>query len=74
MGRETPEEVFIGTRLDVIHLCIFGRVCYYHVHADTRKKLDPSVEKRLLVGYSEALKAYKVYIPSCKRIIVSRDF
>ena len=29
--------------------------------------------KGLIVGYSETLKAYRVYIPACKRIIVSRD-
>ena len=44
-----------------------------HVHADTRKKLDPFGEKGLLVGYSETSKAYRVYIPARKRIIVSRD-
>ena len=38
-----------------------------------RKKLDPSGEKGLLVGYSEISKAYRVYILARKRIIVSRD-
>ena len=46
---------------------------YCHVHADNRKKLDPSGEKGLLVGYSEISKAYRVYIPARRRIIVSRD-
>ena len=73
MGRKTPEEVFTGTRPDVSHIRIFGSVCYCDVHADNRKKLDPSREKGLLVGYSEILKAYRVYIPPCRRIIVSRD-
>ena len=73
MGRKTPEEVFTGTRPDVSHIRIFESVCYCHVHADTRKKLDPSGEKGLLVGYRETSKAYRVYIPACKRIIVSRD-
>ena len=73
MGRKTPEKVFIGTRPDVSHLRIFGSVFYCHIHADTRKKFDPFVEKGLLVGYSETSKAYRVYIPTRKRIIVSRD-
>ena len=73
MGRKTPEKVFTGTRLDVSHIRIFGSLWYCHVHANTRKKLDPFGEKRLLVGYSETSKAYKVYIPACKRIVVSRD-
>ena len=63
----------MGTRSNVSHIRIFGSVCYCHFDADNRKKLDPSREKGLHVGYSETLKAYRVYIPTCKRIIVSRD-
>ena len=73
LGRKTPEEVFIGTRPDVSHIRIFDSVCYCHVHADNRKKLDPSGEKGLLVGYSEISKAYRVYILARRKIIVSRD-
>src|SRR5713101_5430895 len=73
LGRKTPEEVFTGTRPDVSHIRIFGSHCYCHVHADNRKKLDPSGEKGLLVGYNEISKAYRVYIPARRRIIVSRD-
>ena len=51
----------------------YSTVYYCHVHADNRKKLDPSGEKGLLVGYSEILKAYRVYIPVRRRIIVNRD-
>ena len=71
MGKKTPEEVFTGTRPDVSHICIFGSVCNSHVHADNRKKLDPSREKGLLIGYSDISKAYRVYIPARRRIIVS---
>ena len=73
LGRKTAEKVFTGTRPDVSHIRIFGSVCYCHVHADNRKKLDPSGEKGLLVEYNETSKAYRVYIPTRKRIIVSRD-
>ena len=62
LGRKTPEDVFKSTRPNVSHIHIFGSVCFCHVHADNRKKLDPSGEKGLLVGYSETPKAYKVYI------------
>ena len=56
LGRKTPKEVFTGTRLDVTHLRIFESVFYCHVHADTRKKLNPSGKKGLLVGYNETSK------------------
>ena len=55
------------------HIRIFVSVYYCHVNAQNRKKLDPSGEKGLLVGYSEISKAYRVYIPARRRIIVSRD-
>ena len=73
LGRKTPEDVFTGTRPDVSHIQIFGSVCHCHVHADNRKKLDPSGEKGLVVGYSKTSKTYKVYIHARKRIIVSKD-
>ena len=73
LGRKTPEEVFTGSRPEVSHIRIFGSVCYCHVHAGNRKKLDPYGEKGLLDGYNKILKAYRVYIPTRKRIIVSRD-
>ena len=73
LGRKTLEEVFTGTKPDVSHIRIFDSVCYCHVLAKNRKKLDPSGEKGLLVGYNDILKAYRVYIPARKRIIVSRD-
>ena len=73
LGKKILEEVFTRTRPDVSHICIFGSVCYCHVHADTRKKLDPFGEKGLLVGYSEISKAYRVYIPARRRITMRRD-
>ena len=73
LGRKTPEEVFTSTRPDVSHIRIFGSIFNCHIHADTKKNLDPYGEKGLLVGYNETLKAYKVYILACKRIIVSMD-
>ena len=71
LGRKTPEEVFTSIRPDVSHIHIFGSVFYCQVHADTRKKLDPYGEKGLLVGYSETSKAYRVYVSTRKRIMVS---
>ena len=73
LGRKTSKQVFIGTRLDVSHIHIFGSVYYCHVHADNRNKLDPSREKGLLVAYNDILKAYRVYIPVYRGIIVSNN-
>jgi hypothetical protein len=73
LGRKTPEEAFTGRRPDVEHLRIFGCLTYSHVPSERRKKLDPTTEKGILVGYSEISKAYRIYIPTRRRVVVRRD-
>jgi hypothetical protein len=73
LGKLTPEEVFTGTRPDVSHLRIFGSVCYCHVPSEKRTKLDPTGDKGILVGYSEASKAYRIFVPARRKIMVCRD-
>ena len=73
LKNKTPEEVFFGKKLEVIHLRIFGCLVYIHIPKEKRKKLDPSGKKGIFNGYSDTLKAYSVYIPSFKKIETSRD-
>ena len=40
---------------------------------EKRTKLEPTTDKGLLVGYSEASKAYRIFVPTCRKIIVCRD-
>jgi len=48
----TLEEKFIGKKLDVSHLRMFGCIVYVHVPEEKRSKLDPKVEKCIFIGYS----------------------
>jgi hypothetical protein len=73
LGSKTPEEMFTGTKLEFSHLRIFGYPVYVYVPKDKRSKLDPSGKKGIFVGYSETLKAYRVYIPGHKQVEISRD-
>jgi len=57
-----PEEEFIGVKLDIGHLRIFGCPIYIHVPKEKRTKLEPSRRKGTFVGYKETLKAYQIYI------------
>jgi hypothetical protein len=70
LGKQTPEETFSGTRPDVRHLPIWGSVCYCHVPSEKRKKMDPMTVKGILVGYREVSKAYRIYVPTHKKVIV----
>jgi hypothetical protein len=44
LGKMTPEEAFIGRRLNVEHIRIFGCLTYSHVPSERRTKLDPTAQ------------------------------
>ena len=46
---------------------------YVHVPKEKRTKLEPSGRKGILIGFSETVKGYKVYIRGQKQIELSRD-
>ncbi|KAK2427210.1 putative mitochondrial protein [Trifolium repens] len=69
----TPEEAWSGRKPSVHHFRVFGCLAHVHVPDVHRKKLDGKSIKCVLLGVSEESKAYKLYEPVGKRIIVSRD-
>ncbi|GAU16533.1 hypothetical protein TSUD_167640 [Trifolium subterraneum] len=69
----TPEEVWSSTKPSVKHFKIFGCIAYAHVPDAQRKKLDDKSVKCVFFGISEETKAYRLYNPITKRIIISRD-
>ena len=70
---EEPEEVFSGKKQKFSHLIIFGYPLYIHILKENTMKLDPSRKKGIFVGYSESLKAYRIYFLGFKKIEISRD-
>lgn len=70
---KTPEEAWSGNKPCVSHLRIFGSLGYSHIPKEKRGKLDDKSEKCIFVGYSENSRAYKLFNPITKRIIISRD-
>jgi hypothetical protein len=69
---KTSKEAFTGEKPQVAHLCVFGCPVYIHILDEKGTKLKPSGLKGIFVGYSETSKAYRVYIPSQRKVIVSR--
>ena len=67
------EEAWSGTQQRVTHMQVFGCVTYAHIPDQLRKKLDSKEEKCIFIRYSEESKAYRLYNPSTKKLIVSRD-
>jgi len=69
----TPEEAWSGQRPAVDHFRIFGCIAYAHIPDQKRKKLDDKREKYIFLSVSDQSKAYKLYNPNTKKILVSRD-
>ena len=67
------EEAWSGRKKYVTHMRVFGCVAYADVLDELRKNLDIKGEKCIFVGYSDESKAYKLYNPSTKKVIINRD-
>jgi hypothetical protein len=70
---KVPQEAWSGTKLNVVHLRTFGCIAYTHIPSELRKKLDDRSEKCIFNGYSETSKAYRLYNPISKKVILNRD-
>ncbi|KXJ67928.1 hypothetical protein RP20_CCG007466 [Aedes albopictus] len=69
----TPEEAFTGRRPNLAHLRVFGSKVMFHVPKEKRNKWDPKSEPGIFMGYNSSSKAYRVYSPKVRNVIVSRD-
>jgi hypothetical protein len=63
----------ISTWINVSHINTFRCISYAHIPSELRKKLDDRSEKCIFIGYSETSKAYRLYNPITKKLILSRD-
>ena len=55
------------------HFRIFGCLTYSHVLSEKRTKFEPTAERGIFVGYDETSKAFHIYLPSQRRVVVRRD-
>lgn len=69
----TSEEAFYGKKLDIGHLRIFGCITYSYTPKEKRTKLEPTAEKGTFVGYIETSKAFWIYIPAQRKVVVKWD-
>lgn len=69
----TPEEAWSGMKPLVAHFRVFGCVAHVHVPDARRTKLENKSFSCVLLGVSEESKAYRLYNPLTKRVVISRD-
>lgn len=68
-----PEERWTGIKPKVDYFRVFGSIAYVHIPEQKRVKLDDRSHRCILLGVSEESKAYRLYDPATKKIIISRD-
>jgi transposase InsO family protein len=69
---KTPFEVWTGRKPRIKHLRVIGSVCYVHVPASKRRKMDKKAIQGYLVGY-DGDERYRIYIKEQHKVILSRD-
>ena len=69
----TPYEALRDKKPTLDYLRVFGCVCHAKTNTAGRRKLDDRSRILVHLGTEPGSKAYRLYDPSTKRIIVSRD-
>lgn len=69
----TPYEALRGVKPNIGHLRVFGCIGYAKVEAKLLKKLDDRSRILVHLGTEHGSKAYRMFDPNTKRILMSRD-
>lgn len=69
----TPQEAWSGEKPSVEFFRVFGCIAFVHVPEARRTKLENRSVPCVLLGVSEESKAYRLYNPITKKIVISRD-
>jgi len=70
INMKTRYELWYGKPADYSNLRAFGFMFYYHVNEG---KLDPRAKKGVFVIYGDGVKGYRIWSPSERRVILSRN-
>lgn len=70
---KTPYELWHRSKPSVKHLRIWGSVGYVFLEDHKRDKSDAKSERRILVGYDEKSRSYRMWLPDTNSVKISRD-
>lgn len=70
---KTPYELWFKRKPKVGYFKVFGCIAYAHIPSQRREKFDEKGEKYIFIGYSEESKAYRLFKPDTKELVISRD-
>ena len=69
----TPFELFYKIKPDVLGIKVFGSRIFVFVTDQDRPKIEKMSVEGMLVGFDENQKGYGIYIPSERKVIISRN-
>ena len=70
---KNPYEAWAGKRPSLAHLRVFGCAASMHLPKEIRNKLDSELEKCIFVRYKDRVKGYKLWNPTTRNTMYSRD-
>ena len=70
---QTPYEAWTGLKPNIGHICTFVCVTHMKIPSVHTKKLDDRSMEVINLGREPGTKAYRLYDPVSKRVMVSRD-
>jgi hypothetical protein len=71
-NRITPFEAWYGRKPSITHYRVPGCDAWYHIPKVHRKKLQFKGQPAIFIGYSTNQKAYKLWNPFTKQVVISR--
>lgn len=69
----TPFEKWVGRKPCVNHLYIFGVKTFILLKDTNRHKFTSKAIPGMFAGYSETSKAFRIYVPSKRNVVISKD-
>lgn len=72
-NNKTPYELWYGKKPNISYLRIFGSRAFVHIPHASRSKLYSKAVGCMMVGYCSEAKAYRLWNPATRRIVISRD-
>jgi hypothetical protein len=70
---KTLEEAWSGVKPTASYFRVFGCIAHAHIPDQKRSKLDDKSKKCVFLGVSNESKAYRLYDPTTKKIIISNN-
>ncbi|GJV60235.1 retrovirus-related pol polyprotein from transposon TNT 1-94 [Tanacetum coccineum] len=66
---KTPYELVRNKKPDLTFFCVFGALCYPTNDSEDLRKLQPTADIGIFVGYAPIMKSYQIYNKRTRRIM-----